>query len=126
MPDTSSPVSTPLTSRTSIPSQQRITRTRLSTNPTTLQFSKMTLEESNLMFSVDAGWVGLSMHDAEMIVDLSATNRSCGLRNQLGTTHSLSIPIGGFIKGDLGTKSRSGIGWVLVAAIKGNIFGDVT
>lgn len=126
MPNTSSPISAPLTSRTSIPSQQRITRTRFPTDPTTLHLGEMTLEEGDLMFSVNTWGVGCGMHHTEMVVDLSASNSSLGLGNQLGTTHGLPVPEGGFVDGNLCSEGGSGVGGVLVAAIDGNIAAEIT
>jgi hypothetical protein len=124
VPDTSSPVSAPMRGTANVPSQQRVRSSRLSTDPTGLELGEMALEEANLMFAVDARWVGGGVHDAEMVVDLSRSDGSGRLGNQLGSTHVLPVPVGGAVEGELETGCASTIGWVLVAGIESEVGSD--
>jgi hypothetical protein len=67
MPNASLPVHAPLRIASNIPSEQRVTRTTFSRDPSQLELSEMRLEEAKLVFSVNAGSIGHIMHDAEMI-----------------------------------------------------------
>lgn len=126
MPDTSSPFSAPLRGTANIPSQERIRRSRLSANPTGLQLGEMTLEEADLMFAVDARWVGGSVHDAEMVVDLARCDGRGGLGNQFRSAHVLSVPVRGTVEGELETRGASTVGRVLVAGIESEVGIDGT
>jgi len=94
MPNSSIPIRAPLRVTTNIPPQQRITRSTLPRNPPRLEFGEMRLEETDLMFSIDGRRVGGAVHDAEMIPDSSLVDGCCGLGDELGSTHCLTVPKG--------------------------------
>jgi hypothetical protein len=124
VPNTSSPVSAPMRVTADVPSQQRVRSSRLSTDPAGLQLGEMALEEAYLMFAVDARRVGGSVHDAEMVVDLSRIDGGGRLGNQFCSTHVLPVPVGGAVEGELETRCTSAIGWVLVAGIESEVGSD--
>jgi hypothetical protein len=93
MPNASLPIHTPLRVTSNIPSEQRVTRSALSRDPSRLELSEMGFEETDLVFSVNAGSIGHIMHDAEMIPNCSLVDCCSRLGDQFGSAHVLAIPI---------------------------------
>lgn len=115
VPNIGLPNSAPLGLTGNCPSQC-VVRTWLTRSSTALQLSEVTLEESDLMFSVQAWCVGILARDREVVEELSGND--CGSRgllwNQLGSSHVLPIPVCSVVEGDLDTLVGSGVRRVLV------------
>lgn len=104
----------PVSSRTDIPPQKRITGSTLSRNPSRLHFSEMRFKEVDLMLPIYARRVDRRLHHAEMIPHLPGIDRSSRLRDQLGSSHCLAIPVRGAIERDLDSLVASRVRGILV------------
>jgi len=78
----------------------------------------MGLEETDLVFSVNAGSIGHIMHDAEMIPYCSLVDCCSRLGDQLGSAHVLTIPISSRVQRELGADGAACIGRVLVGFVE--------
>ncbi len=118
MPNASLPSNAPLRVTSNIPSEQRVTRSTLSRDPSQLELSEMGLEEANLVFPVDARSIGHIMHDAEMIPNCSIVDCCTRLGDQFCSAHVLPIPISSRVQGELGTDRTARIGGILVGFVE--------
>jgi hypothetical protein len=118
MPNASLPIHTALCIASNIPSEQRVTRSALSRDPSRLELREMGLEEADLVFSVDAGSIGHVMHDAEMIPNCSLVDCCNRLGDPFGSAHVLAIPISSRVQSELGADGAARIGGVLVGLVE--------
>jgi hypothetical protein len=121
VPNSRIPIRAPLCGTADVPPQQRVTRSTLPRNPPRLEFGKMGLEEADLMFSVDGRRIGGAVHDAEMIPDGSFVNCRCGLGNELGSTHGLTVPERGAVECKLGALGAACVCGILVGRRQVNV-----
>ena len=61
----------------------------------------MTLEEADLMLVLLTRWVGASMLHREMVVDFALVDGGSGLRDQFRPQHTVIVPDGAVVDGDL-------------------------
>lgn len=103
MPSTGIPSDIPVSRSTDIPSQQWIRSSTLARDPPRLHFCEVGFKETDLVLPVYAWRVRGRLHHAEVIPHFSCVDGCGSLRNQLGSSHGLSIPIRSAIERNLGT-----------------------
>lgn len=91
---------------------------------TVLELREMAFEEGNLMLVGSSGGVLCRSLDGKVVVNFALVDGCRGLGNELGPQHSLTIPLGGLIDGDLDTLCRACIGRVLERGVKVDVVGD--
>lgn len=124
MPNISIESNAPLSLPRDAPLQSRITGTRSTGQKTILQLREMRLKEVDLMLEISTWSISIGSLDRKVVVDVSLVDSGGSLGDQLGTSHVLSIPVGGVVDGDLDTLVGDGVGRVLVAWREIDIFGD--
>lgn len=82
--------------------------------PADLHLGEVALEEVDLVLAGCGGRVGVAAHHAEVVPDLTRVDGGRGLRDQLGTSHRLAIPVGRVGESDLDALVRARVGGVLV------------
>jgi hypothetical protein len=74
----------------------------------------MRLEEADLVLSIDAWWVGIRAHNAEVIPDFSGVDCCRSLGDQFYSPHILPIPICSAVECEFRSLLAARIGGVLV------------
>jgi hypothetical protein len=80
---------------------------------------------TDLVFPVDARHIGGSPFHAEMIINLSRVDGRSSLRNQLRSSHGLTIPVACAIKGNLDTLCAARICRIFVRSIEIDVGCDI-
>jgi hypothetical protein len=93
MPDVGSEGRTPLRYATNIPPKVCVAGTAFATDQAVLHFREVAFEETDLMLIKRARGVRVRALHTEVIEDMARIDSSSGLRDQLSSSHGLSVPV---------------------------------
>lgn len=118
VPHISLPGDVPLSGAANNPSEKRVSRSSGTGLPSTLHFSEMALEESDLVLMGLAWCVGGRARHAEVVEDLSGIDGCGSLGDQLCSSHGLAVPESIIGQADLDSLRTASVGRVLESGIE--------